>query len=95
MNGRRLVARAPAFVVSSPLGVRGGGQNNAMHTSLRIPPSNRNHHLWNNHGTWWCHFTVHRPDFTKQRVRRSTGTRVVEEARQVRDFLLSTKPEGI
>jgi hypothetical protein len=66
-----------------------------MHTSIRIPPSGNNHHLWNNHGTWWCHFTVHRPDFTKQRVRRSTGTHRIDEARQIRDFLLSVLPSAV
>ena len=63
-----------------------------MHTSIRFPESNPNHHLWSNHGTWWCHFTVHRADFTKQRIRRNTGTRRLDEARQVRDFLLAALP---
>ena len=51
-----------------------------------------NHHLWNNNGTWWCHLTVHLRDHTKERVRRSTGTRHIEEARQIRDFLLTVLP---
>ena len=63
-----------------------------MHTSIRIPESNPNHHLWCNHGSWWCHFTVHRADFTKQRIRRNTGTRRLDEARQIRDFLLAAWP---
>ena len=67
-------------------------QKIAMHTSIRIPESNPNHHLWSNHGTWWCHFTVHRADFTKQRIRRNTGTRRLDEARQIRDFLLAALP---
>ena len=61
----------------------------AMHTSVRVQPSNKNHHIWRNHGLWWCHFTVHHQDHTKQRIRRSTGTRHIEEARQIRDFLLT------
>ena len=61
-----------------------------MHASIRLPGSNPDHHLWNNHGTWWCHFTVHRPDFTKERIRRNTGARRVAEARRVRDLLLAT-----
>ena len=61
----------------------------AMHTSIRVQSSNQDHHLWRNHGRWWCHFTVHYPDHTKQRVRRSTGTQRVEEARQIRDFLFA------
>ena len=26
--------------------------------------SNPNHHLWNNNGTWWLHYTEHLPDYT-------------------------------
>ena len=37
--------------------------------SLRTHPRNPNHHLWWNNGTWWLHATVHRPDYTKQRLR--------------------------
>ncbi len=63
-----------------------------MHTSVRIAGSNPDHHLWNNHGTWWCHLTLHRSDFTKERIRRSTGTRHVARAREIRDFLLAVLP---
>jgi len=52
-----------------------------------------NHHLWNNRGTWWCHFTLHRPDYTAERVRVSLRTRDVIEARLRRDQLLSTLPQ--
>jgi hypothetical protein len=61
--------------------------------AIRVNPANPDHHLWNNNGTWWCHFTLHLPDFSKSRVRRSLGTSSVEEARQHRDFLLATLPE--
>jgi hypothetical protein len=54
-------------------------------TSLRIQPANLNHHLWNNHGTWFLHYTVHPTPFTKERVRRSLGTKDVHTARQRRD----------
>jgi hypothetical protein len=64
----------------------------AKHLSLRTNRDNPNHHLWNNNGTWWCHFTVHRSDFTKQRVRQSLRTRRIEEAREIRDFVLVTLP---
>jgi hypothetical protein len=57
--------------------------------SVRVSARNPDHHLWNNHGTWWCHFTVHDTAATKQRVRRSTGTPQLEEARQIRDFLFA------
>lgn len=46
-----------------------------------------NHHLWNNNGTWWCHHTVHQPDHTKRRVRRSLRTNSVGVARRLRDNL--------
>lgn len=51
--------------------------------------ANLDHHLWDNHGTFWCHFTVHRPDFTKQRVRLSLKTPDRIEARQRRDNLIA------
>ena len=53
--------------------------------SLRISESNPNHHLWNNHGTWFLHYTVHPTPFTKARVRRSLGTKDVVAARTRRD----------
>ncbi len=53
--------------------------------SLRIQPANPNHHLWNNHGTWFLHYTVHPTPFTKERIRRSLGTKDLGTARQRRD----------
>ncbi len=50
--------------------------------------ANPDHHLWNNRGTWWCHFTLHRPDYTAERVRVSLRTRDLAEARCRRDELL-------
>lgn len=49
---------------------------------------NPDHHIWNNNGTWWCHFTVHNPDYTKERVRVSLHTKDRDEARQRRDFIM-------
>ncbi len=57
--------------------------------SVRVNGANPDHHLFNNNGTWWVHFTVHRDDFTKQRVRRSLGTRCLGAARRLRDQLLA------
>jgi hypothetical protein len=49
-------------------------------------PDAPNHHLWNNHGTWWIHYTVpHGP--TKEPVRQSLATRCLNEARRKRDAL--------
>lgn len=39
--------------------------------AVRINRANLNHHLWNNNGTWWCHYTVHTADYQKLPVRRS------------------------
>jgi hypothetical protein len=51
--------------------------------------SNPNHHLWNNNGTWWLHYTEHLADYTKRRVRLSLHTRSVKAARAIRDVLLT------
>ena len=53
--------------------------------SIRIRAENPGHHLWNNHGTWFLHYTVHPTPFTKERIRRSLGTKDVAVARQRRD----------
>jgi hypothetical protein len=72
--------------MSVPLWCDGG-----MNTTTSAP-ANENHHIWNNNGTYWCHFTVHPPDFTKRRVRMSLHTADIEEARRRRDALLATVP---
>ena len=55
--------------------------------AIRISPENRNHHLWNNNGTWFLHYTIHPTPFTKERIRRSLGTKDIETARQRRDSI--------
>ncbi len=55
--------------------------------TVRVNPANPDHHLWNNHGTWWCHFTRHLADFTKERVRLSLATSDKTEARRRREPL--------
>ncbi len=55
--------------------------------SLRTDPSNPNHHLWNNNGTWFAAYTVLTSPLTAERVRISLGTRDVLVARQRRDRL--------
>ena len=57
--------------------------------SVRVNRKNPDHHLWNNHGTWWLHYTLHMDDFTKRRVRKSLGTQDVDEARTRRDEALA------
>ena len=49
---------------------------------------NLNHHLWNNHGTWFLHHTIYPTPNTKERIRRSLGTSDVIVARARRDFCL-------
>ena len=57
--------------------------------ALRFLPGNPNHHLWDNNGTWFIHYTVHRPDYTKARIRQSLGTKSLGAARRLRDRYLS------
>jgi len=57
----------------------------ADHSGIRIAADNPNHHLWNNHGTWFLHYTVHPTQFTKERIRRSLGTKDLGIARSRRD----------
>lgn len=54
---------------------------------------NPDHNIWNNNGTYWCHYTVHEDDYTKKRVRVSLGTKDVEIARALRDFLMDATPK--
>ena len=53
--------------------------------SIRVRTENPNHHLWNNHGTWFLHYTIHPTPYTKERIRRSLGTKDLEVARERRD----------
>ena len=62
--------------------------------SIRIRPGNIRHHLWNNNGTWWCHYTLHRPDCTKHRVRISLQTPRLSRALRRRDAILAGIPGG-
>ena len=55
--------------------------------AIRTDPSNPDHHMWLNNGTWWCHFTMHLPGNRARRVRRSLGTRDHALARSRRDRL--------
>lgn len=57
---------------------------------LRVDAENPNHHLWDNHGTWFLHYTLHPTPFTKERIRRSLGTKDVNVARERRDNFFAT-----
>ena len=56
--------------------------------ALRIDESNLNHHLWNNNGTWWIHYTIYPTPVTVERIRRSLKTKNLNEARALRDKIL-------
>lgn len=56
-------------------------------SSKVIGQSNPDHHIWDNNGVWWCHLTVHKAGYTKERIRVSLGTKCREEARLRRDVL--------
>jgi len=58
-------------------------------TSVRLRPANPNHHLWNNNGTWYLHYTMHPTALTKTRIRVSLETKSLENARRRRDEILT------
>ena len=55
--------------------------------SIRVNPENENHHLYNNNGTWFVHYTVYPDHLTAERIRRSLRTKDLTEARDRRDAL--------
>ena len=67
---------------------------NSPTASIRVLTDNPDHHLWNNNGTFWCHYTLHFPDYTKRRVRQSLGTPCIKTARKLRDQILRRAAEG-
>ena len=52
-------------------------------------PNNKNHHIWNNNGTWWIHYVVY-DNATAVRVRRSLKTKNLRQARKKRDSFFKT-----
>ena len=60
-----------------------------QHLANRRTKSNPNHHLWNNNGTWWLHFTLHSNTGTRKRHRFSLKTPDLESARRKRDRILT------
>jgi hypothetical protein len=59
-----------------------------QHLVTRRTDTNPNHHLWNNNGTWWLHFTLHSDIGTKKRHRTSLKTPNLDAARRKRDRIL-------
>ena len=62
----------------------------APRLAIRVQPTNRLHHLWDNNGTWWIHYTIHPDAYTKQRIRHSLGTQDVAIALIRRDAILAS-----
>jgi len=56
---------------------------------------NPDHNLWKNHGTYWCRFTVHNPDYTKARIAKPLRTRDLAEARRLRDQIMRSTPGAV
>ena len=56
--------------------------------AIRVNLTNPRHHLWNNNGTWFVHYTAYPTPLTKQRFRVSLGTKRIDEAQRKRDRLL-------
>jgi hypothetical protein len=61
---------------------------NSPKIALRINAANPDHHLWNNNGTWFVHYTIHPTPLTKERIRGSLHTKNLVIARSRRDRLL-------
>ncbi|MEY3829252.1 MAG: hypothetical protein RL636_953 [Verrucomicrobiota bacterium] len=66
----------------------------APRLSIRVQGENPLHHLWNNNGTWWIHYTIHPDAYTKARVRRSLRTPDLATAIQRRDAILGGLPHA-
>lgn len=60
-----------------------------QHIANRRTKNNPNHHLWNNNGTWWLHFTLHSATGTRKRHRISLKTPDLDAARRKRDRILT------
>ena len=56
--------------------------------SVRVRKNNPDHHLFNNHGTWWCHFWAIADGIRQQRFRVNLHTSSRIEARAQRNNLL-------
>ena len=65
------------------------------HASVRIGSSNPDHHIYNNNGVWWVHYTSYPPPTTSKRMRRSLKTRDVIIARHRRDTILKDLFGGV
>lgn len=65
--------------------------------SARVDDGNSLHHLWNNNGSWWVHYTLHFANRAR-RIRRSLKTSDAQVAIERRDALfekLRTEGEDV
>ena len=53
------------------------------------------HHMWDNNGSWWAHFSVTRLRGRCKRIRVPLCTKNRKLARQRRDQLLKTHPDKV
>jgi hypothetical protein len=67
---------------------------NSEELAIRVDESNLNHHLWNNNGTWWLHYTVYPTPVTSDRRRRSLKTQNIKQARLIRDKIFHALDAG-
>jgi hypothetical protein len=69
------------------------------HSMKHIIPLSRtrhygpDHHIWDNNGTWWMHFSVRRSRGPAKRMRLSLHTATRKVARERRDLLMKASPE--
>lgn len=58
--------------------------------SIRVDPTNPDHHLYrNNGGCWWIHYKEYPTPVTERRIRRSLRTKCLTTARERRDRLFA------
>ena len=60
----------------------------SLHLATRRTDTNPNHHLWNNHGTWWIRFTLRSSEGKSIRPAYSLKTPDLNAARRKRDRIL-------
>jgi hypothetical protein len=57
--------------------------------AVRIDPDNPDHHIYNNNGTLWVHYTIYPTPVTAERIRKSLRTKDIVEARRLRDEIFA------
>ena len=56
--------------------------------ALRVVRDKPAHHLWNNNGTWWVHYSIRHPEGGTKRYRQSLKTSDFDSACRKRDKIL-------